>query len=271
MQANLRFSAALFTALLLLGGNRANAQTAEGRSAAQWKENNALLVRASNLYYSYAREGLAGFDCNAQPDWGMATDGDGQRLALLNKARMRLHARFGDGDFTLQWTAPPNAPDSAGSLQRMHDLMDHVLTGFLEYWSPFIDDLAIPADADGVEIQKRNEGYQILFGDGPTRVVEKFDATLRILSYEVSGADGKALLTPSYEATPKGLLVNHFEVHMPPPNGADGQEETMLVDVDYQLVEGFELPSQLRMDLFGGAKLNVLLNGCAVVKEKDVE
>ena len=72
---------------------------------------NEWLAKTSKLYFSSAKAGLAGFNCEIHPDWhalfvsankGAEAPGTEPYVAQLKKVKVRMHARM-QGGSTLEW------------------------------------------------------------------------------------------------------------------------------------------------------------------------
>lgn len=242
------------------------AQSAAVAGQSQTAELDALLKKANSLYYSYAREGVTGFDCEVKPDWVQIVGAGDTRLPLLNAVTMRLHARV-DGSSKLEWIDPPNATDPGGVLGKMHSAMDDTLTGFLQFWMPFIHGDVIPESAEGMGVHKSADGI-VIHGEGAgVTLDEQLDNALNLKHYDVTMTNQLVKFEPGYKATAKGLLVNNFLARMGPPNATPEQMQEMHVSIDYQQVQGAEVPQRMKMEVKETGAVTVTMTGCTVVKK----
>lgn len=259
--------------VLALNGVAVFAQSTGAKTAtaspgqAETAELNALLAKANSLYYSYEREGVTGFDCEVKPDWAeifkSTTD---SRIALMNTVAIRLHART-DGSSKVEWIDPPNPNDPNGLLGQMHSAMDQTLTGFMQFWMPFIHGEVIPQSTTGMQIHKTADGIVIHGEDGSVKLDEQLDNSLNLTHYDVTMQNQLVKFEPAYTPTANGLLVNYFLARLGPLNATPAQMQEMHVKIDYQLVQGVEIPQRLNMEVLGTGAVNATMSGCTVMKK----
>jgi hypothetical protein len=243
-------------------------------SPAANEANGAMLIKARGLYYSSSKAGLKGFDCAVHPDWkalmesaapGAKID-DNPAVALLNSVKITLHGRL-DGGSSLDWDAPsdpakPVDQASADMLDKMHQGTERSLTGFMQFWSPFVDGSVIPATPDGIEFTNDAKGHTLHADQGGTSLTEVLDNDLVMQQFNVVMGGAKINFSPRYKTTDQGLLVNAFHGHIEPPSSTPVQE--MEVGVDYQTIGGFPIPSRIGMEVSGTGKFEFALDGCKV-------
>lgn len=236
----------------------------------------AWLKKAGSLYYSSAKAGLGGFDCEVHPDWktlfasanaGSPVDANDARILLLESVKINLHADLRGGS-TLDWT-PESAgqtldADSTALLKQMHEVTEQTLEGFVQFWTPFVDGSVVPASADGLTITHTGNGNTIHAQDSQTALTETFsnDMLLQHFDVDVNGISLK--FQPDYKPSSQGLLVKSFRAHVQPAGVPPAEAQEMHVDIDYQTLEGFPIPSHLQMDVSDTGKFNFVLDGCTV-------
>lgn len=280
-----RFLALSFAAGCLAASGLAQSQTAHlnppapaslrPSPGARDTANAALLAQASKLYYSSAKAGLAAFDCNVRPDWrglflsaqpGAAIADDDPQIVLLRTAKITLHGRL-TGDSTLDWNIPadpakPLDKDSADMIKGLHEAWESKLLGFMQFWTPFIDGSVIPATSDGLDITNTQKGHTIHADQGGTSLTEVLDNDLVMQQFNVATGGAKIDFSPRYKPTDQGLLVNAFLAKILPPSTPPDQAEEMQVEIDYQTVNGFPLPSNINMEVNGQGKFTFALDSC---------
>jgi hypothetical protein len=259
-----------------------SAQSPPASSATQAKPstgpdpNAALLAKASQLYYSSAKAGLKAFDCAVHPDWRTAilsatpgaavAEGD-PRVLMLKTVGITLHGRI-MGASSLDWNQPspakPLDQDSLDLLDHMHGATERTLTGFMQFWSPFIDGSVIPASSDGLEITHSEKGYTIHADQGGTSLTEILDNDMVMQQFNVIAGDAKIDFSPRYKSTDQGLLVNGFLAHIQGASDSSEKAQQMRVAIDYQTVSGFPIPARIGMEMVGAETLNFTLDGCTV-------
>jgi len=251
-----------------------------GKSEPDAKANDEILAKAGKLYYSTTKAGLAGFDCAVHPDWrkiflsagkASAVAADDPRIVLLKPVKIALHARL-NGSSSLDWAAPatPDKPldqSSIDLLEQMHQATEQTLTGFLQFWTPFADGSAIPASAQGLEITKTENGYILNAEQGGTAVTEVLDKQLLLKQFKVVMKQATVDFAPAYKSTDKGLLVNSFVAHILPAGAPPEKAQEMRVEIGYQSVDGFPIPSELFMNVVNRGEFDFVLDGCTVSRQ----
>lgn len=235
----------------------------------------AFLAKASQLYYSSAKAGLRAFDCQVHPDWrtailsaapGAAVPDTSPDLLLLKAVSITLHGRLTGGS-TLDWNPPP-APakpldqQSMDLLDHMHQGVDRSLTGFMQFWAPFIDGSVIPATSEGIEIADTDKGHTIHADQEGTSLTEILDKDLVMQQFNVATGGAKINFSPRYKSTAQGLLASGFDASIQSPSDTPDHAEHMQVEVEYQSVSGFPIPSRIVMEVVGNAKFDFALDGC---------
>lgn len=239
----------------------------------------ALLAKAATMYYSTTKAGLNGFDCAVHPDWqklfvsiipfASKSDND-SRATLLNGVAITLHARL-MGDSTLDWTPAAGSAtdaDSTSLLTQMHQNADQTLLGFLEFWTPFVDGSAVPANSSGFDVSHGPSTFTLHKASNGTDVTEVFSNDLLVKEFDVITGGNSIKFEPTYKATAQGLLVDAFLAHIQQMSNPPGPVQEMRVGVEYQTVEGFPIPSQLNIEVVGANIFNMTLDGCSAVRQK---
>ena len=243
------------------------------------KANDALLARAGKLYFTTGSVGLEEFDCTVHPDWhalfvsankGATVADDDARIVLLKTVKITLHGRLKGGS-SLDWirAADPDKPldqDSSTLLDSMHGATEQTLQGFMQFWTPFVDGSAMPANSDGLEMTKTDMGYTLHAVTKDTTVTEQMDKQLLLTHFDVILSQTTVNFEPAYKPTDQGLLVNGFVAHIVPAGAAPGQAQEMHVAIEYQDVDGAPIPAKLDMSVVGTGIFNFNFEGCQVSK-----
>lgn len=237
--------------------------------------NSAFLASAGKIYYSSITSGLTAFDCAVHPDWrtmmlsakpGSATADDDPRILALKTAKITLHGRL-TGSSTLDWNLPadpakPLNQDTTEQIDSMHKASERTLLGFMQFWSPFVDGSVIPSTIDGLQITKTEKGHTIHADEGGAEMTEVLDNQMVMQQFKVAVGGAKIDFSPRYKPTDQGLLVNGFLAKIQTPSTPADQAEEMHVEIDYQTVAGFPLPSNIDIEVVGQGKFNFALDGC---------
>jgi hypothetical protein len=238
-------------------------------------ENDAWLAQTAKLYYSSAQAGLKGFDCTVRPDWRAlyTTNGGGtlsadneQRVALLNRVGITLHARMKGGS-TMDWNTPaPLDNEQSKLLGQMHDALDQTLVeGFMQFWTPFIENSVVPDSSSGLEMMTTSDGgKKIHLAQTGIELNETFDSGRVLRQYNIVMNGTRIDLTPTYAPSTRGLIISHFHAFIHPAGEQTGPTQEMNVELQYETVDGFPLPTHFVMEVTGVATIHFALEGCKV-------
>ena len=244
-------------------------------SAQTANDNDAWLTQTARLYYSSAKAGLKGFDCTLRPDWHAlyATNGssmsasDQQNIATLNQVGIVLHARMKGGS-TMDWNPPAQLNSDQSSLVgNMHDALNQtIVEGFMQFWTPFIENSVVPESSDGLEMTAISDGGRKIHAkDSDSEVDETFDSGRILRQYNVVMTSARIEVTPTYSPSAQGMIISHFHAFIHPADSTAATQE-MNVEVQYETIDSFPLPTHLIMEVTGVATLHVALEGCSVQK-----
>ena len=234
------------------------------------------LAHLSKLYFSSAKENLAGFNCDIRPDWhalllsasktGEVPEND-PYLAQLKKVKVKMHGRM-QGGSTVEWLAEsseaqPAPSDTDATVETLHQTVQQVLEGFMQFWSPFMEVTLVPKQTDGVEITHETGSHTIHAKQGAAELTEIFNNDLVLEHFNVTLAGTSIKLAPTFESTPQGLLVRTFSAEILPAGAPPEQTQKMRARVNYQTVNNRTIPGQLTMDIGGAGSFNFAFEGCS--------
>lgn len=236
-----------------------------------------MLARAANLYYSTKAAGLNGFDCAIHPDWrsliqssvknATVSDHDPNVLTLEN-VMLTLHARL-NGQSKLDWTLPPATAKPADRattdlLEQMHKGTEQAIQGFMQFWTPFVDGSIVPARSNGIQVLRTDGGITILMRQPGANVTEIYSKEMILQRVNLITDASAVDLSPSYVSTDKGLLVSRFVARIRKKGAPSEKTQEMHVEIYYQQVGGFSLPSRLNVEVVGTGVFNFEMDGCRV-------
>jgi hypothetical protein len=239
----------------------------------------ALLAKASAMYYSTAKAGLGGFDCAVHPDWlttfvkanpGQTIGSDDSRVLLLNRVAIALHAHLSDGSATLDWTSPAGvalASDETALLNQMQSATKQTLEGFIQMWTPFVNGEVIPGNTNGLTVTHASTSFTLHSAANGTDVTEVFSNDLLLEHYDLIMIGTSIKFEPMYKATPQGLLVERFLAYIQKAGDPSAPIQEMHVGIEYQTIEGFPIPRQLNIEVVGTGIFNMSLDGCTVSRQ----
>ncbi len=255
----------------------APAQAKQSQPRPNTGDDDALLAHAAKLYYSTKSAGLTGFDCAVHPDWlkliqsseaGGAVTENSQDMMLLKSIAISLHARM-NGSSTLEWVQPSNASKpldqaSAERIDQMHKGIEETLVGFMQFWTPFVDGSVVPPNGRGIEIRHTASGLILHMKQPDAEVTEVFSNELILKEFKVVTGGKMIALKPSYDSSDDGLLVSRFVAHIGPENAHSAEVQEMHVEIYYQTVGDFPIPSRLNVEVVGTGTFDFKLDNCRV-------
>ena len=223
------------------------------------------------LYYTPVDKGLRGFGCDVGFDWKQfiekansapVQDTD-ERLAYLRSIKLTISDDLSSGG-QLQWAAPTTAPDaSEQSIDGIRSGMQAMWSGFFQSWNGFLTgDLLSLAD-NQTTVERTGGGGFHVFTTQRNKVAEEFfDRNLLLLSLHVSTPTLDSNLTPIFIDSAQGRLVTDLNSVVKQPPGAAGTNVDM--KLQFAAVNGFQLPSALRINVGGTTAFDFTLSNCTV-------
>jgi hypothetical protein len=106
-----------------------------------------------------------------------------------------------------------------------------------------------------------------VFGEGGGARNTFLDKQLIIHRFAQAGSDGTSIKTlPKFTSTKKGLLVSTIISFIDRPEARPGDLQKMRVDVEYQTIDDFYLPSHLKLtDQEFVEGFNLRMDGCKIM------
>jgi predicted phosphohydrolase len=234
-----------------------------------------LLAKAAGLYYSTARAGLQGFDCQVHPDWNliMISSSKGApaasvdaKLALLGTVKVILHARL-NGNSSLDWQVqgqPEKPIDKAATamLDQAHRGIENTLVNVLKLWIPIVDgSIAESLGEEDMELAQTENGYVLRSKD--KSLTEEFDRNLLLVRYLAVDSGSTVNIEPTFQHSNKGLLLSSFVAHIHPAGAPAERIQEMNVGLEYQAVSGAEVPARLTVEVPNVVQMDFKLDGCS--------
>lgn len=215
----------------------------------------AIIAQARQAYYSLSRFGLIEFQSNIQPNWELVLkseiaanpSGAQESLRLLNGLHfpMSLDPK---GNVKVNHTAdftPPNEKAAEG-FKQIYAGLDEAMSGFFATWNPFMLSSPFPEVDSEYQLEDLDGEYRLSYKDGTADVVTTMTGDLAITEIKVSATEFKSSIKPRFMKTQKGYVLTGYEATYQP---ATGPGVTRLsVQLDYQEVNGLQLPRKLHMD-----------------------
>lgn len=259
-----------------------NAPAAQAKPATR---ETAWLAQARQLYYSMAKNGVTGFDCAIHPDWRTllaSTQPEAKPTdvePLLAPVRITLYARL-KGSSTVDWEAG-DVPTGAGNqktaetVEKLHQLVESGLQGFLQFWTPLVAGEAVPeGNEPGLKLASTESGHTARIVDGDTDVTEQYSRELVLERYEAHVEGTPVTVVPQFAKTKFGLVLSGLSVRI--QQGGKDRDSTFQAKIEYREQAGAMLPSQVEMELRGtvdedmevmhNVSFHFALDGCKTVR-----
>ena len=214
-----------------------------------------ILRAAQQSYYNLPSQGFIEFQCSVIPDW-MAilkeelkseVPPDHPGLKVLNKIHFWLSwDQKGSPKLTHQSDYIPTDQKSMADLNQTISGMEETLTGFSHTISPFLFTSPFPKiDAD-YELNEKEDRYQLSYREGGFDVEITMRRDFGIVLMKVAGPAFTGTMKPQLTKTDLGFLVTSYEGTYQPTS--ESSATRLSAQIDYKIVEGFQLPSKLRVD-----------------------
>lgn len=121
----------------------------------------------------------------------------------------------------------------------------------------------VPSKSSGLEITHTPATHTIHARQGNTELTETFNSDLVLQHFDVALAGTSIRFVPTFEPTPRGMLVKAFSAEITPAGATPRQVQKMQVSVKYQVVHNQIIPSQVNMEIVGTGNFNFAFDGCS--------
>lgn len=230
----------------------------------------AAFRRARALYYTPIDRGLQGFTCDVGFNWkqfieranhGPVPETD-ERLAYLRSIKLSVTDEL-NGSGQLLWAAPTTAPDaSEQSIAQLRSGLQGLWSGFFQSWNGFYTGDLVSLGDNKTTVERTPTGYHVFTAQSAKLAEESFDKSLTLTSLHVSTPTLDSELKPVFVDTAQGRLVTKLNSVVKQPPNAPGT--TINMTLQYAPVNGFQLPSELAINVAGTADFDFTLNNCTV-------
>jgi len=197
----------------------------------------ALLRKAETSYYVLQSLGLKSFNCTVVPDWPKFISDSGQ-LALVSPVRYSAVIDQQGASTVTAYRTDDAATDP--SVNQIVDGVKQTVEGFFQTWNNMVLSGIFSAASDpNLAYSTDMTGYHLKGTDGGTSVELTLTRDALLTVMKVVTPDSTVVMQPKYTKTPNGLLLTSANSVV--NNGA----QTVDFQIDYQLIEGLELPSKV--------------------------
>jgi len=229
----------------------------------------AKLVNAVRASY-YHPDGMSVLDCAINIDWPSFSDSaklnlPPDRLKMAEGMKMHSHAVRGKAPvITFDW--------SAGSLSTSDQIeggFKQMLGGFYQiYWpmiaAPPIASTDVPSKIEPLE----NGAKRISFTDSGSSVVLTVDNDNTPTHYAMDLSTMKVAIDPEYTSSPRPVPGDLRRLSGLKVNEQFGASTiNMGINLDYQQVDGFNVPQHVAFNISGAFVLNLEFTDCEASKD----
>jgi hypothetical protein len=232
-----------------------------------------LLAAIRSSYYH--PDNLAGMDCYASVDWqkffaAMKIDAPADRMKAIQDIRIRVHSeRDKKPELSFEWPAGPL--DNAAKTQ-MEDGLKQMVAGYFQmYWAMVAGSLVSDDDTiDKIEPQP-DGGVKASSSKGSVSSAILVGSNGAAKHITVDTGAMKVDINVHYTDSPNpvpGDLRRITEVEVNDQMGTSSMKVN--VGLDYQPVDGFQLPKHVDFGVEGAFSIGMDLAGCTVMQKNKV-
>ncbi len=242
---------------------------------AQTKPQQDIVQVASKSYYNLPKEGLLEFQCVAVPDWQVTLAAelhteiapDHPAIKILNGIHFWLSLdQQGSPKLTHKLDSQPEDPKTQEGINQTVSGVEQVLSSFSQSVSPFLFTSMLPKPEDKYSFETRGNQHFLAFKEGSSDVSLTLRENLTVSEAKVVSSELTATMRPQFSKTEKGFLLIKIESDYKLPS--DTAATTVVMDIEYANVQGFQLPSKLSVDTRVGEATHKMV---IVFKEYEVK
>jgi hypothetical protein len=155
----------------------------------------------------------------------------------------------------------------AEGLKQVYGGMEQMTVGFFQTWTVFVVTPPLPEPTTEFQLESGSQQYSLSYKDGDTDVLTLMGKDFAVSRLTVTAKDFVSILRPRFTKTSKGYLMNAYDADY---KGSGGKDTTELhVTIDYQSVEGLQLPQKLSLKGSYNAspfQVEVTFSGCTAAR-----
>jgi hypothetical protein len=220
-------------------------------SAADKKD---IIRQARQSYYNLPSQGLFEVQIAVTPNWTaflheeLKSDipPDHPALKFLNGLHFWLSLdQKGAAKISHQIDATPSSQQSLNGLNQTVSGVEQMLSGFAQSVSPFLFTSPFPEVESEYQLEEQGDQYRITYKEGDFNITTIMKKDFAITDLQVAGPAFTASGKPHFTKTDKGFLISGYESNY---QFASGKESHLAVQIEYNNVEGLQLPGKLLVD-----------------------
>jgi hypothetical protein len=224
-----------------------------------------FVEQARTRYYSPEEQGVDSFNCDVTVDWNtvptvLLVPAELAGRSFLEKTKLRASLGRITGA-KVQHEYPKDVPVLMTPVyDKFFDLLSNIVQAFLQTWAPKAMNGPIPAKYEILSAAPISGGYRLKVKAPAGQQVEVLVNNDYLLTEIITRtSNGQIDEHPSFSASSNGLLFTHNDA-------ATTGDQTVHVqyDVDYQPVEGFDLPHRVHLQVDDNINVKFAFENCAV-------
>jgi hypothetical protein len=241
----------LVGSLLAFAGSEARALQAPPAS----QDRKEVLHKARMAYYSLRGLGLLEFQSSITPTWEVTLAQEIRNDPASAQAGIKtlngLHFAMtldeqGKVKVAHRSDAPPPNEKAAAAFNQIYSGMDQAVSGFFETWSMFMLTSPFPETNSDYQVEDLGTEYRLSYKDGSADVVTIMNKDLMITELQVTSPEFFSSIRPQLSRRGGGFILDGYDADYRPTSGQGVVK--LNVKLDYQDVNGLQLPRRLNMD-----------------------
>lgn len=224
-------------------------------AAAHGVDRKDVINRAHRSYYSLRGLGLVQFQSNIRPTWevtlqkDLQTDPAGAQagIKMLNSLHFVMTLdENGKVKVDHRADTPPPNEKAAAAFNQIYSGMDMAVSGFFETWSMFMLTSPFPDVDSEYQLEDLGGEYRLSYKDASASVVTTMNKDLVITEIKVTSPEFFSSIRPQISKTAAGFILAGYVADYRPTSGPGVVK--LNVKLDYQEVNGLQLPRKLNLD-----------------------
>ncbi len=236
--------------------------TAKAATIDQPADKAQILKRGRDSYYSLRAEGFSEFSCSVVPNWSQVLvkvrqtnpkEAD-RELKMLQASHFRIVVPAHGEPAIVPASAAESPAEQDDRSAVEYRKAQKMTQSFFLIWAGSVRDPLLPNPGAEYTLQEEPSQYRFTFHDGNTDVVTVTDRNMLIKSVRLAGGGFAMVLSPEFSKVAGGLLPSNYDLTYPElPQDEQVRIRTVL---EYQLVDGLQLPSKFTLTATGGGESN---------------
>jgi hypothetical protein len=227
---------------------------------------------AKNLLESYYHpDHLSSISCDVSIDWpalfqAVKADVHPERLAALQGLKIRSKAVRGQApQLTLDW-----GDKSLDTKEQMENGLKDMIGGFYRAYWPMLASPLVKSSAEFSKVEPLADGSSDIYeSDGNMSVVIRVDREGVPVHYSLDGPAMKGTIEARYAPSPQPRAGDMRRISSLSLSEQIGNSNmNVAIDLDYQSVDGFNIPQHVSFGLPGAYSVKMDFSGCTVTSEK---